>query len=911
MTIQVPSPHSLPPRASPVREIIVVIKTHFDIGYTHRVKDLIPYYRTEMIDKAMAVMDASGMMPPEQRFVWNTPGWVLSKALEDWPGQTPERRRKLDAYVKSGKFCFHALPFTLESDACELEELVRSFSFASRLSRRYEIPLPRSGKMTDVPSHGGALASVLANGGVKFMHLGCNWPSGYVRTPGIFWWEGPDGSRVLMLYSSIYGTCTGLWPAKWRSTSDCHFANEPFIGRNLLPPGNWPYEVWPAIIVTPDNSGPPDPKIVKELFEEVTHQMPGVAVRFGTLDDFADAFLAQNPDLPVVKGEMPDAWIHGIMCDPAGMKISRDIHPLIASAEALHTQLGFWDRPQPAIADKVAAAYEGILLFGEHTWGGSTAIGQYGEAFRQLDPKSYADLEGSWEDKTDYIRDAAEIVRTLSDDALRSLAAAVRHDGPALLVYNPLPWARSGIVEADGRLLVAEDVPPCGYKTYPVDQAHGPDRCDASTTIESSFFRLTLDPTRGAISSLVDKRTGREWVDPAAEHGLGQYLNERFTYEQTRDYTVAYQAGRAFGTFGAAGEWPHFGMHKPGMISGKQVPYRAAGSAKGTVKTTRSGVLQTATMTCPADYANRLPETQLRVTLPHGLPYLELQITIVEKAKDNWPEADWLCLPFKVATPTFRVYRQLGVMDPTTDILPGANRHLYTVGHGVTISGADGLGIAVCPMDHPLLSLDRPGAWKFSMDFVPAKPVIYLNLYNNQWNTNFRYWYPGTWSSRVRLWTFDAATPVDQIIATPAIEARSPLTAVALAGSGAGAFPVERSGLTFSRRGVLLTAFGQNPDGDGTVLRVWEQAGVHGDLTVTLPGDCLGATPVNLRGERLGAPIPVKDRQLTFPLRAYAPASFILLQATVGSSSPGVGPTAGCVGRLTGCEEACADTPRR
>jgi len=36
-----------------VKEIIVIIKTHFDIGYTHRVKDIIHYYQTGMIDTAI------------------------------------------------------------------------------------------------------------------------------------------------------------------------------------------------------------------------------------------------------------------------------------------------------------------------------------------------------------------------------------------------------------------------------------------------------------------------------------------------------------------------------------------------------------------------------------------------------------------------------------------------------------------------------------------------------------------------------------------------------------------------------------------------------------------------------------------------------------------------------------------
>ena len=855
-----------------VREVIVIIKTHFDIGYTHRVKDVIPYYRTGMIDKAMSIMDAGKELPPEQQFAWTAPGWVMSKVLEDWAGQTIERKRKLDDYVKSGRFRFHSLPFTLESDACEVEEMARGFTFSSRLCRQYGLPLSRSGKMTDVPSHGGALATVLAQGGVKFMHIGCNWPSGYVKTPGIFWWEGPDGSRVLTFYSPIYGTCTGLWPNAWSSPDN--FQRENPIGHNLLPPQGWPYKVWPAIIVTPDNSGPPSADAIKSLFAEATREHPGVKVRMGTLDDFATAFLADDPQLPVVKGEMPDAWIHGIMCDPGGTKLSREIHPLVASAEALHTQLAIWGVGQPAIAKDVAAAYEKILLYGEHTWGGAASISEYGDAFHKRDPKSYANLEGSWEDKTDYIRDAARITHAISEANLRMLSQAVKHDGPAVVVYNPLPWKRSGIVEVGGKPLFAKSVPACGYRTLPVPSSTS-DPAD-KTTFENAFFKLTLSPENGAIASLVDKRTGRQWVDAAAQRGLGQYLNERFTFEQTLDYAVAYQAGRAFHSFGAKGEWPHPGMHKPGMISEKQTPYRAAVAAKGSVKITADATAQTAIIECPPDAAQHLPASSLSITLPNNQAYIELRITIRDKAKDNWPEADWLCLPFKIEHPRFRVHRSLGVMDPATDILPGANRDLYSVGHGVTIADSDGAGIAICPLDHPLVSLDRPGIWKSSTDFVPTRPVVYLNLYNNQWNTNFRYWYPGTWSSRVRLWTFDGSTPADAVMATPAIEARNPLIAVAAAGPATGAtLPPEQSGIELSRPGILITAFGQNPDGPGTLLRVWEQAGTSGQLIVTGLA-AKTASPVNLRGETTGEPLTITDGKLVFNLTAYAPASFIL-----------------------------------
>ena len=54
-----------------------------------------------------------------------------------------------------------------------------------------------------------------------------------------------------------------------------------------------------------------------------------------------------------------------------------------------------------------------------------------------------------------------------------------------------------------------------------------------------------------------------------------------------------------------------------------------------------------------------------------------------------------------------------------------------------------GHGVGFCPMDYPLVSLDTPGCWRYSLDFVPKKPVAYVNLFNNQWNTNFRLWNRG------------------------------------------------------------------------------------------------------------------------------------------------------------------------
>jgi hypothetical protein len=114
-------------------------------------------------------------------------------------------------------------------------------------------------------------------------------------------------------------------------------------------------------------------------------------------------------------------------------------------------------------------------------------------------------------------------------------------------------------------------------------------------------------------------------------------------------------------------------------------------------------------------------------------------------------------------------------------------------------------------------------------------------------------------------------------MATPALEARNPLLAVATSGAG-GKLASEQAGLTTSRKGVLVTAFGANPDGPGTLLRLWEMAGTAGELSIILPAGAKFSTvtPVNLRGEKLGNPIAIVDRKIVLNLGAFEPVSLIL-----------------------------------
>ena len=880
-----------------VHEVIVVFKTHFDIGYTEMAAAVVQRYRTTMIDQALEVVARNRDLPPEQQFIWTIPGWPMHKILEDWPGQTAQRQERIEQALSEGRFVVHALPFTTHTELLEVEDLVRGLGYSSRLTRRLGLAPPGDAKMTDVPEHTWLLPTLLRHADVRFMHIGCNGWSAPLLVPPLFWWEGPDGSRTLTMYSPDYGT-------------------------GLTPPKDWPYGTWLALLHTGDNVGPPRPEEVKKVFDEAAQKLPGAKVRIGRLSDFADALLAEKPDLPVVRGDAPDTWIHGLMSDPAGGKIARNLRPLVAATESLNTQLRAWGVPVPDAAPTVAAAYEQSLLYGEHTWGGMgwwAGFGHiegkmsYGEEFhKDRAGGRFQRIEASWDEHTAYLEKAQKILAPVLQENLASLAQGVDHAGPRVVVYNPLPWKRDGLVSiearmpdakamravdggeelagetADGQLrFVARDVPPMGYRTYVPVKATAPLLAADGDKIETAQFRATLDPARGIVCSLVEKVSGRELVDRTGAVGLGQYLYERFDTKQMKEYCDAYLRGPEYV------KSPVF--NKISQPPAEEFPYCVASPKDFRLRVERSAVSVAAVMESRAQ--GNLPAVTMRVVLYRDQPYLDLEITLHNKPADPWAEAGWLCLPLQVESPQFRLGRVASIIDPTRDILPGANRHVFGLNTGLAVTDPQGRGLGICPLDSPLVSLDTPGCWKYSHDFVPGKPTVYVNLFNNQWNTNFRLWNSGTWTSRVRIWpigvrgegvppllpsSFGGQKQGQDALATglitPALEARYPLQAARADGPG-GKLPVAQQGLELSRKGVLVTAFGGNVDGRGTVLRLWEYAGHSGACRVRLPVgiDVAEVQPVNLRGEAAGAPIPVKQGAFTANLSAFAPASFIIL----------------------------------
>jgi hypothetical protein len=153
-----------------VEKIILVFKTHFDIGFTNLSSNVIDQYADSMLKDVITTCKATEHMG-KQRYVWTMPSWPLKIIQERC---TDNLKIELNRLIDKGQIVWHALPFTLHTDFCSEEELIEGLRYSHDLSRTYHKPYPITAKMTDVPGHGIMLPAILSGVGVKFLHLAHN-----------------------------------------------------------------------------------------------------------------------------------------------------------------------------------------------------------------------------------------------------------------------------------------------------------------------------------------------------------------------------------------------------------------------------------------------------------------------------------------------------------------------------------------------------------------------------------------------------------------------------------------------------------------------------------------------------------------------------------------------------------------
>lgn len=353
-----------------MKKIIVVFKTHLDLGFTGLAKEIEEKYLQEYIPAALSVGEELQRRNCKEGFVWTTGSWLIDRYLKK---SAPAQQERMRRAIKNGIIRWHALPFTMHSELASPELYEAGLMISQNLDHEFGLHTVAA-KNTDVPGHTIAIVPLLAKAGVKFLHIGVNPASAVPEVPDFFCWTAPEGESVIVMYDK--GDYGGFTWIPGTETAVC-FAH------------------------TGDNRGPQSAEEILSIYEKLHEQYPDVLICAGSLEDVAEAILPVSADFPVVTQEIGDTWIHGVGTDPAKVNQYRALLRLAKKME-----------PETA-----SLLYEALLPIPEHTWGldEKTFLHDHHHYARKSfesvrNEPNYQKMEQSWQEQRDYLTEAVSLL---------------------------------------------------------------------------------------------------------------------------------------------------------------------------------------------------------------------------------------------------------------------------------------------------------------------------------------------------------------------------------------------------------------------------------------------------------------------------------------------------------------------
>ena len=800
--------------------VYLVQHTHTDIGYTRRQSEILPEH-LRFIDYALDCCDQTDSYADDAKFRWTCESsWVVREYLKRRPAAQIERFKKR---VAEGRIEVTAMALNMSEIATE-SSLAASLQVIHELKDEFGIPT-RLAMQDDVNGAAWCLVDYFPDCGVRYLTMGINKTRSLLPfdRPTAFWWESPSGKRVLAFRAEHYmaGNNMGI-----------HDGNVAVFEKHLLgylsslEQRGYPFDRASLQYsgLRTDNSPPVTTAcdVIKQWNE--THESP--KLRSATASEFMDYVSARyGESLPACRVAWPDWWTDGFGSAARETAESRVTHSGMQATQGLLAMaLLSGSGLPPAVGSQVAAAQEQLLFYDEHTYGAAASISA---------PTAESTLV-QWAEKSSYVWDAVKQAGMLREEALGVLGDGLPPaDAPTLVVFNTLNWKRSGMIRvfldghvvppgreacfteaqtgevAPARLMEkghggaywnvwTKDVPPLGYKSYRIRPGDATPPEPAKSTpppqsIESMFYKLALDPTTGAITSLIDKEAGVELVDRTCPWQLGQLIYER------------HEKGREF----KRDAFRRTTVRNVKLQAGADGPIWSS----ILVKADLDGCAEPGSV--HADI--RLFKTEKRIEFHFGMRKLPV----------TDPEAVYVAFPFQRQDGKVFYEAQGGTVEPGVDQLPGSSSDWHTVQNFIAVR--NGAGQIVCGSDEvPLVQFGDLNLGKWQPVAKVEKPHVYSWVMNNYWYTNFRATQEGEFN-----WSYFLTSSREDSNAAAARfgwGSRVPLVARVLPRGEAGHGKLNNSLLRCDAANLLLIESRPARDGKGVILHWREVDGKQATL---------------------------------------------------------------------------------
>ena len=657
----------------------------------------------------------------------------------------------------------------------------------------------------------------------------------------LFWWEAPDGSRLLTYFPHDYAG--GIEPER--------------MAKDL---SQWaPAMYGPQLSDTPevmhlygvgDHGGGPTRTMLDEANRLMSPDVVYPKLELGTATEFFTDLGKKLPSMkvPVWKDELYFQYHRGVMTTQAETKrrIRRSEETLL-NAEQFASVASLYGRAYPQ--EEFESAWKRLLFDHFHDiMPGSGIAVNYLDAKRNLE-------------------DVNRAGREITDNALKEITAHINTQGQGepVLVFNSLSWPRAEVIEIEAQLpsparqvevvddagkvaetqllsidletnrahlLVLASVPAVGYKTYFVRAAAktAPNRSAlkaSADTLENEFIRVKVDPQSGCMTSLFDKRSNTEAL-AASETDAGGPRNVvcgnllQTFYDKPKEWD-AWNIDADF-------EKQHWDLDKADEV-----------------KLTESGPLRSVIRVKKHFQNSSFVQD---ITLYAGVPRVDVNM------KADWHEKHIL---LKVAFPlsahnekaTFEI--PYGSIErPTTRRTPAEQAEFEVPAQRwADISDANH-GFSL--LNDCKYGYDAKGnVLRLSLLRSPEWPDPHADEGHHEFTYSL-YPHGGTWRDAL---TVRRGYELNYKLITTTAEKHQ------------GSLPAEHSFAQLQPDNVVLTAIKKAEDDDTLVLRLYEWAGKQSDVKLQLPAGAESATEADLMERPMSAALPLQNGAATVPTKPY------------------------------------------
>ena len=655
-----------------------------------------------------------------------------------------------------------------------------------------------------------------------------------------FWWQSPDGSRLLTYFPHDYadpidaqplGSQVATWmPAIYGKTLTDHPEMMHLYGVG-------------------DHGGGPTRVMLDhaEQLKDPNTVFPKLELSFAR-DFFADMEKKlPSMQVPTWDGELYFQYHRGVFTTQAETKRRiRRSEENILNAEKFASLAALYGRPYPQ--DGMLLSWKNLLFDHFHDiMPGSGIAVNYVDAKRNLENVDRATHE-------------------LAMGSLREIAAHVdtQREGVPVLLFNSQSWPRTDVVEMEAQLpeaarniqvmdaagkpaetqLLAMDkdthrarflllahTPSVGYATYFVSGATSAPAARSllkatAGSLENEFVRVKIDPQTGCMTSLLDKRSGTEALAPAETDTGGPKNSVCGNLLQTFvDKPKQWDAWNIDADF----EKQHWDLDQADEV-----------------KLIESGPLR-AVIQVKNHFQN---STFVRdITLYAGIPRVDVKMQV------EWHEKHILLkVAFPVSAHSNRATYEIpfgSVERPTTRNTPAEQAQFEVPAYRwADISdGKHGFSL----LNDCKYGYDAKGnVLRLSLLRSPEYPDPHADEGHHEFTYSL-YPHAGDWKQAL---TVRQGYELNyKLIALPAEKHQ-------------GALPPEHSFMQVTAENVVISAVKKAEDQNALVVRFYEWAGKQGDVSLQLPPGAESATETDLMEKRTG-PVALSGNTLKVATKPY------------------------------------------